>query len=49
MYSSRGRLLEKNNYSQLIKSPKNKELDKVLDQMFKGFSFYSEPKEETEV
>lgn len=49
LHSARGRLLERNNYSQLVKSPMSKELDRVLDQMFKGFSFYSEPKEETEV
>jgi hypothetical protein len=33
----------------MVKSPKSRELDKALDHMFKGFSFYSDPKEETEV
>ncbi len=34
-----------------MKSPKSnsKEVDMALDQMFKGFSFYSEPLEEQEV
>jgi hypothetical protein len=37
--------------SNLMKSPKSnsKEVDMALDQMFKGFSFYSEPLEEQEV
>lgn len=32
-----------------MKSPQSKEVDKALDHMFKGFSFYSEPVEEKEV
>lgn len=47
IYSSRSKLIELNQ-SQTAKSP-NKDLDKALDQMFKGFSFYSEPIEEAEV
>jgi hypothetical protein len=47
IYSSRGKLLDVNT-SHGAKSP-NRELDKALDQMFKGFSFYSEPTEEREV
>ena len=47
IYSSRGKLHDINT-SYGNKSP-NRELDKALDQMFKGFSFYSEPTEEREV
>jgi hypothetical protein len=52
IYSSRGKLLEMSsgNHSQIMKSPgNNKDVDKALDTMFKGFSFYSEPTEEKEV
>ena len=50
MYSSRSKLLEFSaNKSNLMKSPRTKEVEKALDQMFKGFSFYSEPIEEKEV
>lgn len=40
-----------NNQSNILKSPmsNSKEVDRALDQMFKGFSFYSEPVEEQEV
>lgn len=50
MYSSRSKLLDPNTSAahQRGKSP-NKELEKALDHMFKGFSFYSEPIEESEV
>ena len=44
IYSSRSKILEQNLMSQAI-SPK-KEIDKALDHIFKGFSFYSEPIEE---
>lgn len=47
IYSSRSKLIEMNQ-SQTAKSP-SKDLDKALTQMFKGFSFYSEPIEEAEV
>lgn len=30
-------------------STSKQEIDRALDQIFKGFSFYSEPKEEKEV
>jgi hypothetical protein len=40
--------LNSNNQSKIMKSPLScsKEVDRALDQMFKGFSFYSEPVEE---
>ncbi|CDW83472.1 UNKNOWN [Stylonychia lemnae] len=50
IYSSRSKLLEFSaNKSALMKSPRSKEVEKALDQMFRGFSFYSEPVEEKEV
>ena len=48
IYQSRGKLLEQSQIQVAMKSPK-RELDKALDSIFKGFSFYSEPVEEREV